>query len=590
MNDHNMHSFHGLSAIFPFTRWLKHYHLQDLKSDLIASAIVVALLIPQSMAYALVAGLPPIMGLYASILPLIIYAFFGGSSTLSIGPVAILAMMTFAFLSPLFPVGSSDYIYAACLLAVMTGIISCLLGFFRFGFLIQLISHPVIQSFIISAAVLIALGQIKFITNLPLKSETLPDFILSSYQSIQHIHYLTLTVGIISCLILIYLPKIIQRYFPRFHTWSKIIPLFLVLGSILINSQLHLELKTVGTIPSGLPQLQLPPWNSELVIQLLPAAVLIAMINFVESLSIAEATALQKRQQLNSNQELIAIGFANIGAGISLGLPVGGSLSRTVVNADAGAKSPLSGVFVAGLIVLVSLFFTHIFYYLPLSILAATIIVSISRLIKLKPFLDTWRYSKVDCIAMCITFISVLFLDIATGLIIGIISTFVLLLWKMSRPHIAIIGLVPNTEHFRNIKRYDVLTCPYVFSLRVDEKLTFLNAHPFKSYIINEVSENNKLKHVVLNCSGISDIDFSALEMLEDVNHELLKLNIQLHLSEVKGPVMDQLKHSHFLTDLSGKVFLSHYQAMLHLSPTIQHNLIKSNRQHPLYDETVHSP
>lgn len=555
-----------IPARFPFMQWLNHYNKQDLKSDVIASFIVVALIIPQAMAYALVAGLPPIVGLYASILPIILYAFLGGSSTLSIGPVAILAMMTFAFLSPIFTVGSAEYLQAACLLALLTGIISFLLGIFRFGFLIRLISRPVIHSFIIAAALLIALGQLRFIFDVKLKSDNLISFVQSFILNITQINLSTTLIGIICILALIYLPKILSKY--KLNTYSKIIPLILVIISILIHQFAHQTLHfvpnipSVGVIPSGLPNFQVPEWDWQLVQQLLLPAFLIAMVNFVESITIAEATALQQRKNLNSNQELIAIGVANIGAGLNMGFPVGGSLSRTVVNADAGAKSPFSGVFVGGFIIIISLFLTQTFYYLPLSVLAATIIVSIWRLVKIKPFIDTWRYSKHDGLAMFITFLSVLLIDIATGLMIGVISTFVLLLWKMSRPHIATLGLIAGTQHFRNIQRHKTMTIPQIFSLRVDENLTFLNANSLKHYIIQEVSQNKQLHHVVLNCSSISDIDFSALETLEEINHELIKLNIQLHLTEVKGPVMDKLQQSHFLHELSGQVFLTHYQAV----------------------------
>lgn len=554
--------------------WLANYNKATLKDDLIASGIVVSLLIPQAMAYALVAGLPPMYGLYASMFPIMLYALLGGSSTLSIGPVAILAMMTFAFLSPIYPVGSIEYLHSACLLAVLTGIISFFLGVFRFGFLIQLISRPVIHSFIISASVLIALGQLRFILDIKLKADNLINFTESFYLNISNINWVTTSIGTISILCLIYIPKIIKKHLPKYQSYLKTLPLVLVAISIIIHQACQgltfpVNIPSVGTIPSGLPALSIPHWTWQLVQQLLLPAFLIAMVNFVESISIAEATALQQRKNLNSNQELIAIGVSNLGAGLTMGFPVGGSLSRTVVNADAGAKTPISGFFVGVSIIIISLFFTHVFYYLPLSVLAGTIIFSIWRLIKIQPFIETWRYSKRDGIAMWITFLAVVFIDISTGLMIGVISTFILLLWKMSRPHIATIGLVSGTQHFRNIKRHQVLTCPKVCALRIDENLNFLNAHSLKQSMMQEVSQNNQLQHFILNCSSISDIDFSASEVLEEINHDLNKINIQLHLSEVKGPVMDQLQKSHFLTHLSGEIFLSHYQAVKTLSPTL---------------------
>lgn len=556
-------------SIFPALKWLKTYHPTHFKADVVAALIVLAMLVPQGMAYAMLAGLPPVMGIYASILPMIIYAFTGSSTTLSIGPVAIISMMVFSALQPLFAVGSTAYIEAACLLAIMVGIISLILGLFRFGFLIQLISHPVIKSFIIASALLIALGQFKFLLDIPLQTNNIPEFIGSLVNNFHHISFLSVGVSLAAITILVFLPKWVRSDF-----LNKTIPLLLVLSSIIVVYAFSLDqhgLKTVGIIPTGLPSFHFPTWNFDLVQKLLPSAFMIAMISFVESLAIAQATALQKRDDLNSNQELIALGLANIAAGINMGFAVSGSLSRTVVNSDAGAKTPMSGVMSSLLMIAVSLYFTSFFQNLPLTILAATIFVSIWKLISFLPFFETWKYSKADGLAMWATFLGVTCIDISTGLVIGIILTFILLLWRISRPHIAVIGLVEGTQHFRNVSRYDVLTIETIASFRIDENLNFLNAHVLKGYIITELSHNPQIQHVVINCSSISNIDLSAVEMLEDLNRELLQLGIQLHLSEVKSPVMDRLNSSRLINMLSGKIFLSHYQAIQTLSPEILH-------------------
>ena len=556
-------------SIFPTLKWLKTYHPTHFKADVVAALIVLAMLVPQGMAYAMLAGLPPVMGIYASILPMIIYAFTGSSTTLSIGPVAIISMMVFSALQPLFAVGSTAYIEAACLLAIMVGIISLILGLFRFGFLIQLISHPVIKSFIIASALLIALGQFKFLLDIPLQTNNIPEFIGSLVNNFHHISFLSVGVSLAAISILVFLPKWVRSDF-----LNKTIPLLLVLSSIIVVYAFNLDqhgLKTVGIIPTGLPSFHFPTWNFDLVQKLLPSAFIIAMISFVESLAIAQATALQKRDDLNSNQELIALGLANIAAGINMGFAVSGSLSRTVVNSDAGAKTPMSGVMSSLLMIAVSLYFTSFFQNLPLTILAATIFVSTWKLISFLPFFETWKYSKADGLAMWATFFGVTCIDISTGLVIGIILTFILLLWRISRPHIAVIGLVEGTQHFRNVSRYDVLTTETIASFRIDENLNFLNAHVLKGYIITELSHNPQIQHVVINCSSISNIDLSAVEMLEDLNRELLQLGIQLHLSEVKSPVMDRLNSSRLINMLSGKIFLSHYQAIQTLSPEILH-------------------
>lgn len=554
-------------SIFPALKWLKTYHPTHFKADVVAALIVLAMLVPQGMAYAMLAGLPPVMGIYASILPMIIYAFTGSSTTLSIGPVAIISMMVFSALQPLFAVGSTAYIEAACLLAIMVGIISLILGLFRFGFLIQLISHPVIKSFIIASALLIALGQFKFLLDIPLQTNNIPEFIGSLVNNFHHISFLSVGVSLAAISILVFLPKWVRSDF-----LNKTIPLLLVLSSIIVVYAFNLDqhgLKTVGIIPTGLPSFHFPTWNFDLVQKLLPSAFIIAMISFVESLAIAQATALQKRDDLNSNQELIALGLANIAAGINMGFAVSGSLSRTVVNSDAGAKTPMSGVMSSLLMIAVSLYFTSFFQNLPLTILAATIFVSIWKLVSFLPFFETWKYSKADGLAMWATFLGVTCIDISTGLVIGIILTFILLLWRISRPHIAVIGLVEGTQHFRNVSRYDVLTTETIASFRIDENLNFLNAHVLKGYIITELSHNPQIQHVVINCSSISNIDLSAVEMLEDLNRELLQLGIQLHLSELKSPVMDRLNSSRLINMLSGKIFLSHYQAIQTLSPEI---------------------
>jgi len=553
-----------ISNIFPAIQWLKHYQYNSFKADLIAALIVLAMLVPQGMAYAMLAGLPPVMGIYASILPMIIYAFTGSSTTLSIGPVAIISMMVFATLNPLFPVASEAYIEAACLLAILVGIISFILGIFRFGFLIQLISHPVIQSFIIASALLIALGQLKFLLDIPITANNIPEFIFSLVQNIHQLSFLSISFSLAAISMLILLPKVVPSSFI-----AKTTPLLLVISSIVMVYLTSLDqhaLKTVGVIPTGLPNFHFPTWDFALVQKLLPSAFMIAMISFVESLAIAQATALQKRDDLNSNQELIALGLANIAAGINSGFAVSGSLSRTVVNADAGAKTPMAGVLSSLFMIVVSLYFTGLFQNLPLTVLAATIFVSIWKLVIFTPFYETWKYSKADGLAMIATFLGVTCIDISTGLIIGIVLTFILLLWRISRPHIAVIGLIEGTQHFRNVSRYDVVTIPTIASFRVDENLSFLNAHVLKGYIITELSHNKAVKHVVINCSSISNIDLSALEMLEELNRELLILDIKLHLSEVKSPVMDRLVDSKLIKELAGQIFLSHYQAIQYLS------------------------
>lgn len=568
-----------LQKIFPILRWLKSYNTSKAQADIIAALIVTALLIPQGMAYAMLAGLPPIMGLYASILPMIIYAIFGGSPTLAIGPVAIISMMVAATLEPIFTAGTTAYIQAAWLLSLMSGMLLLALGMLRFGFIIHLISHPVIKSFIIASACLIMLSQFKIIFDLPLKTTNMMTFFESLLLQISNIDLFSVFLTLIFILCLVYFPHLLNiglGYF-KWHRMTielcmKTTPLLVMIISIVVVKIFNLEqfdVKTLGQIPSGLPYLTLPDFNPHLIWLFLPSAAMIALISFVEAISIAQATAVKSRNQLKPDQELVALGLSNLAAGLSNGLPVTGSLSRTVVNADAGAKTPLAGVLSSLGIIVISVFLTGAFKDLPLTALAATIIISIKKLIDFKVFYSTWLYSRSDAIAMGLTFLGVLFISIETGLIIGIISAGFLLLWRMSRPHIATVGLLPNTQHFRNLKRFpEALSSPSVLSVRIDESLTFLNAHTLRHYIINELSQHANTQHIVLICSSINRIDASGLDMLEELHDDLLETNITLHLSEVKGFVMDHLTHAPFFKGrFKGHIFLTHYAALQCLDP-----------------------
>lgn len=572
-----------LQKILPIVRWLKPYNKNKAKADFIAALIVTALLIPQGMAYAMLAGLPPIMGLYASIVPMVIYAIFGGSPTLAIGPVAIISMMVAATLEPIFTAGTQAYIQAAWILSLMSGVMLLALGLLRFGFIIHLISHPVIKSFIIASACLIILSQFKIILDVPLQSTHLITFFESLVQHIENIHILSVIMTIFFILCLLYFPFGIQKclgYLGWKHNTvdllMKTTPLLVMLMSIFIVQFFNLEhygIKTLGEIPAGLPQLTIPNFNPHLLWLFLPSAAMIALISFVEAISIAQATAVKSRNALKPDQELVALGLSNLSAGFTNGLPVTGSLSRTVVNADAGAKTPMAGILSSGAIIIVSVFFTNAFENLPLTVLAATIIISIKKLIDFKVFYSTWLYSRSDAIAMGLTFLGVICISIATGLIIGIVSAGFLLLWRMSRPHIATVGLLPNTQHFRNLKRFpDAVSSPTVLSVRIDESLTFLNAHTLRHYLINQLSQYPETKHIVLICSSINRIDASGLDMLEELHDDLFATDITLHLSEVKGFVMDRLTYAPFFqTKFKGQIFLSHYDAMQKLDSKFPH-------------------
>ncbi|MEN8838229.1 MAG: SulP family inorganic anion transporter, partial [Celeribacter marinus] len=320
--------------------------------------------------------------------------------------------------------------------------------------------------------------------------------------------------------------------------------------------------KIVGDVPRGLPPLTLPAFSGEVWSQLFGAAVLISIIGFVESVSVAQTLAAKKRQRIVPDQELIGLGASNVAAAISGGYPVTGGFARSVVNFDAGAETPAAGAFTAIGIAFAALFLTPLLYFLPVATLAATIIVAVLSLVDFSILKTTWGYSKGDFAAVLATILLTLGFGVETGVSAGVMLSIGLHLYKTSRPHVAEVGLVPGTEHFRNIKRHEVLTTPELVTIRVDESLYFANARFLEDYILDRIAEDCDVKHVVLMCPAVNEIDSSALESLEEINKRLDDGGIKLHLSEVKGPVMDRLQKSHLLHDLTGQVFLSQYAAM----------------------------
>ena len=325
-------------------------------------------------------------------------------------------------------------------------------------------------------------------------------------------------------------------------------------------------------MPQGLPPLTLPLWDLNLLKQLALPALLISIVGFAESVSVGQTLAAKRRQRIEPNQELIALGASNISASLSGGFPVTGGFARSVVNFDAGAQTPAAGIYTAVGIALASLFLTPALYYLPQATLSATIIVAVLSLVDLTIFKRTWQYSKADFAAALSTFVVTLAIGVELGLVTGVSVSLTLFLYRTSRPHIAEVGLVPGTEHFRNVLRHSVLVNPTLVSLRVDESLYFANSKALEDQINQAVATRSNLQHIVLLCSAINDIDSSALESLELIELRLASAGISLHLSEVKGPVMDRIKHTHFLQQLSGKIFLTHYQAIQALTPDVALN------------------
>ena len=557
----------------PMLDWAAAYDRNTLVSDLIAALIVTIMLVPQSLAYALLAGLPAQVGLYASILPLIAYALFGTSRTLSVGPVAVISLMTAVAAGGVAAPGSAEYVAAALILALLSGLILVLMGLLKLGFLANLLSHPVIAGFITASGILIAVSQLRHILGVPSHGETLPTMLASLWPNLPEVRPVTLTIGVAATAFLFWVrgglkPLLIRAGLARrpAELIAKAGPVLAVIASTALVAGFGLEVATVGAIPTGLPPMAAPLFDPALWSALLVPALLIAIIGFVESVSVAQTLAARRRQRIDPDQELIGLGTANIAASFSGGYPVTGGFARSVVNFDAGAETPAAGAFTAIGILIAVLLLTPLLFHLPIAVLAATIIVAVLGLIDFGLFTELWRYAKSDFAAMAGTVAATLFLGVETGVLVGVGVSLALYLWRASRPHAAIVGLVPGTEHFRNVLRHRVITAPNMVTLRIDESLTFINARWLEDRLLALVAERPELDHVVLMCSAVNEIDASALESLEAINHRLGDAGVKLHMSEVKGPVMDRLKRSSLLDALSGQVFLSQYDAFRQLA------------------------
>jgi SulP family sulfate permease len=552
-------------------RYDRHHFL----GDVIAAVIVAIMLIPQSLAYALLAGMPAEVGLYASILPLIAYAILGSSSTLSVGPVAITSLMTAAALSDVAAQGSADYLTAAITLAALSGAMLLGCGILRLGILANFLSHTVVQAFITASAIIIAVSQFKHLMGVNSGGDNLLELLSALIENVGQTNIYTFALGLAVIVFLLssryWGVSFLGRFGIAAHSADlmvKAAPVLGVIVSILIVVSFDLEAKdvaVVGSIPAGLPSLVLPSFNLPLVKELLLPAALISTIGYVESISVGSALGAKRREGVDNNRELVALGGANLAAAVSGAFPVTGGFSRSVVNFDAGAHSQLASLMTAGLIALVALFLTPFLYHLPKAVLAATIIVAVSSLVDFSIINKTWRFSKRDWGSVVATLFLTLGFGVEVGVSSGVLISIALHLYRTARPHVAEVGLVEGTEHFRNILRYKVKTIPSVLTLRIDESLFFANASMLEKLIYERVAEDKNIVHVILMCSAVNEVDFSALETLEEINQRLREENIFLHLSEVKGPVLDKLRRARFIDQMSGNLYLTQHQAFADL-------------------------
>lgn len=538
--------------------------------DLLAGTITAILLIPQALAYALLAGLPAEVGLYASVLPPLLYAFLGSSRTLAVGPVAVAAVMVSAALIPFADGDPQRYLTGALMLSALTGAFLLLLAVLRLGWLTHFISHPVLSGFTTGAAIFIIGTQLAPLTGIAVPRDAgFAEILVHLWQGLTEFSAVTALFGGIAVLTLILARKPLVDALagvgmPRAKAaiLGRTAPLVLVVIATALAAWLHLgdtgQVAVVGSIPAGLPGLDFgflrePGWLS-----LLPSALMIALIGYVESISVARALAFRRREKVDPDRELMALGVTNMAGACVGAMPVAGGFARSMVNFEAGARTQAAAVVTAIWVGLGALFFTGLLQDLPKAVLAAIIVVAVYQLIDFGGLRRTWRYDRGDGIAQAATIFGVLALGVEGGLIAGAALGAAFFLYRTSRPHIAVVGRVAGTEHYRNIHRHVVQTWPALLLLRVDENLYFANTPRVEDQLMSRVLERDGLSDVVLILSGVGYIDAGSLEMLESFERSLSEKGIRLHLAEVKGPVMDRLRHTPLLASLGdARVHLS---------------------------------
>jgi len=556
---------------FPVYKQLRAYSRAKAIADLNAAVVVSVMLIPQSLAYAMLAGLPPHLGLYASVVPIVVYSLLGSSTALAVGPVAIGSIMTATTLATVTSQGLINYIDGAIVLALLSGLFMFILGLLRFGFVANFLSHSVINGFITASGIIIAVSQIKHLLGVKVSGHAFFDILNQLYHSLTQINFITLALGGGALIYLIIARKYAAFFLVKLGVnqslaavLAKMAPVLgvmlttLIVAGCSLNSQ---DVAIVGEIPKGIANFGLPDVTLDAIQALILPAIFISLIGYVESISVGRTLAAKRNQKIDSNQELIGLGSANIASGLAGAFPITGGFSRSVVNFDAGAETQVAGLFTAVGIALAALFLTPYLYYLPIAMLASTIIIAVLSLVDFSVLKHAWKFSKSDFYSVMSTILITLAFGVEVGVATGIIVSIALYLYKTSRPHIAQIGLIRGTEHFRNIKHFEVEVHPHVISLRIDESLIFSNAIYLENHILDLVNKSLETKHLILHLGAVNSVDLTGMEMLEDINTQLKNKGILLHLSDVKIPIKKLLRKSGFLDLLTGDLFLSHYQA-----------------------------
>lgn len=547
----------------PASKWLANYQLKDLGPDMIAGIIVAVMLVPQGMAYALLAGLPPVTGLYASTIPLIAYALFGSSRQLAVGPVAIVSLMTLAGVSLLAEPGSTEYIALATLLALMVGLIQFVLGLLRAGFITNFLSHAVISGFTSAAAIIIGMSQLKHLLGISLpRTHSVFETLFETAKHLNQSNLITLSIGLASIGILLFF----KRFAKRFPASLLIVILSTVLVYFLKLQERGVSI--IGEVPQGFPVFSLPSLSLDSLQALLPIALTIAFVSFMESIAVAKSIASKEKYKLDANNELIGLGLANIVGSFFKAYPVTGGFSRTAINYQAGAKTPLASIITALLVIITLLFFTPLFYYLPKAVLAAIVMVAVFGLIDFKEATHLFKLKRIDGWTLVLTFVATLLLGIEKGILIGAAFSLAVFIRRSAYPHTAELGYLKDADIFRNIRRYpEAQTFKGIFISRVDASLYFANMAYLETRLNDNVADRPELHTIILDFSAVNDIDAVALEVLEERMLEYKKQGIDVYISGMKGPVRDLADRAGWYTTFGDKVQFASIESIMATLP-----------------------
>lgn len=542
-----------LAQYLPILEWLPKYQKAHLSGDFNAGLTVAVMLVPQGMAYGLLAGLPPIYGLYAGILPLLLYSFFGTSRQLSVGPVALVSLLILTGVGQFAEPGSAEFISYAITTALIAGVIQVLLGIFRLGFLVNFLSHPVISGFTSAAAIIIGISQIQNLIGISIpRSNKIHIIVGSIIEKFGDIHYTTLILGVLGIALIFGLKKV-NKKIP-----GALIAVILGIVGVYFLKLNEQGVEVVGEVPQGLPQMVIPVFNWDIIQKLLPLSLTICLISFIESLAIAKTIeGKHKDYKVIPNQELLALGITKIGGAFFQSYPTTGSFTRSAINDEAGAKTGVSSIISAAVIAVILLFLTPVFYFLPKAILASVIVVAVVGLINYKEAVHLWKNDRRDFLSLIVTFLATLTLGIQDGVMIGVILSLAIIIYRNSRPHVAVLGKLPEADLYRNILRFkEAIRKKGVLIVRFDAPLYFGNAGYFRKQVEDfYMAEVEPPELFILDAQGISDMDSSgAMELLE-LMRWIKSQNTTFRISGAIGPIRDILEKFGISHEIGAKCF-----------------------------------